>query len=491
MNKRRMLCMVISGALLMGCITGCGQNGSSSKLLDKGSPVVITIWHYYNGVQQTQFDNMVTEFNNTVGVEKGIIVEAVSKETVDGLADAVVAAARKEPGAEQLPDVFATYSETAYIVNELGCITDLRKYFTDEELDEYVDAYIEEGEIGGDGSLIIFPVAKSTEVMMINKTDWQIFSDATGHTYDELKTCEGIVAVADDYYNYTDELTPDVENDGKAFFGMDSVANYMEIGSRQLGAPFSSRNEDGEIEIDVNKKIVRKLWENYYVPFVKGYFAADSRYRSDDAKIGEIIALIGSTAGAVYFPTQVTINDSHTYPIENIVLPAPRFEGSEGYLVQQGAGMCVTRSSEKEEYASTVFLKWFTDTEQNIRFSAGSGYMPVKKEAADIDVIKAVCEESGLDIDDTVMSTLTVALENVKESKLYTSPAFDAAAELREFIGGTMQECAKTAYKEACMEIEAGGDREKVLEKYTDNNAFEKWYSGFESGLLEIAGEYH
>ena len=54
-----------------------------------------------------------------------------------------------------------------------------------------------------------------------------------------------------------------------------------------------------------------------------------------------------------------------------------------------------------------------------------------------------------------------------------------------------MQECAKTAYKEACMEIEAGGDREKVLEKYTDNNAFEKWYSGFESGLLEIAGEYH
>ena len=35
---------------------------------------------------------------------------------------------------------------------------------TEEELSEYVDAYIEEGRIGEDNSLKIFPVAKSTEV---------------------------------------------------------------------------------------------------------------------------------------------------------------------------------------------------------------------------------------------------------------------------------------------------------------------------------------
>ena len=29
-------------------------------------------------------------------------------------------------------------------------------------------------------ALYLFPVAKSTEIMMINKTDWELFAEATG-----------------------------------------------------------------------------------------------------------------------------------------------------------------------------------------------------------------------------------------------------------------------------------------------------------------------
>lgn len=39
-----------------------------------------------------------------------------------------------------------------------------------------MDSYIEEGKIGLNGELEIFPVAKSTEIMMMNKTVWDEFS---------------------------------------------------------------------------------------------------------------------------------------------------------------------------------------------------------------------------------------------------------------------------------------------------------------------------
>ena len=42
--------------------------------------------------------------------------------------------------------------------------------------------------------------------------------------------------------------------------------------------------------------------------------------------------------------------------------------------------MAVTKSDAEHEYAACVFLKWFTQKEQNLRFVCNSGYMPVKKD---------------------------------------------------------------------------------------------------------------
>ena len=45
---------------------------------------------------------------------------------------------------------------------------------------------------------------------------------------------EGITETARQYYEWTDAQTPDIPDDGKAFFGRDAFANYMIIGARQL-----------------------------------------------------------------------------------------------------------------------------------------------------------------------------------------------------------------------------------------------------------------
>lgn len=178
-------------------------------VLDPENPVTLTIWHYYNGAYQAAFDKLVEEFNNSAGKDLGIY-------------------------AEEMPDLFSAYTDSALGLQKDGLLTDLNQYFTAEELDKYVDAYVQEGEFAGDGGLYVFPVAKSTEITMLNKTDWDKFAEEPGATLDDLSTVEGIAKVAEQYYDWTDAQTPDVPDDGKAFYGRDSMSNYFLIGMKQM-----------------------------------------------------------------------------------------------------------------------------------------------------------------------------------------------------------------------------------------------------------------
>lgn len=139
---------------------------------------------------------------------------------------------------------------------------------------------------------------------MINKTDWEPFAKQTGSSLDELKTIEGVVKVAKRYYEWTDAKTPNKPNDGKAFYGRDSMANYFVIGMKQLGKDIFEI-KDGNVTFNVDKKLIKRLWENYYVPYINSYFTALGKFRSDDVKTGDILAYTGSSMSAMYFPDRV------------------------------------------------------------------------------------------------------------------------------------------------------------------------------------------
>ena len=187
MNKHTNWSRLAAGALALSLLSGCGAEKAAAEsktvTLDPSNPVSLTVWHYYNGAQQSAFDELVSEFNATVGKEKGIYVEGYSQGSVSDLEKAVTAAAAGSVGSQELPNIFSTYADTAYAMQQQGKLADLSRFFSAEELSEYVDAYIQEGYFHDDGALYIFPVAKSTEITMINTTDWQPFADATGAEY--------------------------------------------------------------------------------------------------------------------------------------------------------------------------------------------------------------------------------------------------------------------------------------------------------------------
>ena len=454
-------------------LTGCGKNNP----LDPGDPVSLTVWHYYNGAQQVAFDTLIEEFNATAGKEKGIFVQGYSQGSVSDLEAAVRDSINGKVGAEVMPDIFSSYADTAYEVEQAGALANLSDYLDEEELEKYVDSYIEEGRIAADGTLRIFPTAKSTEIMMINKTDWEIFASATGASLEDLKTIEDVAATAKAYYEWTDGQTPDIPGDGRAFYGRDAVANYFVIGMRQLGVEIF-QVEDGEVTLNLPEEELHRLWENYYVPMVKGYFGAYGSFRSDDVKTGDLLAYTGSTSSAMYFPNQVELTDT-SYPIDYIVMTAPVFQGGQHYAVQQGAGMVVSKSDERHEYAAVEFLKWFTEAENNLQFGCVSGYLPVQKAANSAEKLDQIISERALDVAPKTYDCLTTIFREMEGLTLYTNKSFKNGSAARKVLEYHLAD--KAAEDRAAVEaaVEQGQSPEEASAPYVTEEAFKEWYSSF------------
>lgn len=85
LHFRSLVSITLSAALLLGCV-GCGGAPKAAT--------TITVWTYYSGDQLTSFNELVDEFNSTVGQEKHIVVKSSSQGSVTDLETNVLAAAR-------------------------------------------------------------------------------------------------------------------------------------------------------------------------------------------------------------------------------------------------------------------------------------------------------------------------------------------------------------------------------------------------------------
>ena len=414
----------------------------------------------------------MSEFNATVGKEQGIYVEGKSQGSVFDLEQAVTNAIEGKVGAEDVPNIFASYSDLAYTALNTVGLADLTRYFTQDDIDKYVEGYIREGYLNNGEALYLFPTAKSTEITMINETAWEPFAEQTGVTKDMLLTDEGIVEVAKKYYEWSG---------GKAFYGRDSMANYFVIGMKQLGTEIFEVTGDG-VKLNADKEKIRRLWDNWYVPTVKGWFASYGRFRSDDVKTGDIIAYTGSSSSSTYFPDCVETAEG-SESIDYDILNAPIFDGGENVKVQQGAGMAVTKSDTAHEYAACVFLKWFTETENNYKFVCESSYMPVTKESHSVEALDKALNDNNLEINPKAYDCLKMVISHDEGCEYYTTSAFANSMAARKVLDYNLSDKAKADLEEINAKVAAGRTREEAVAPYITDEAFDRWYEDFVSAL--------
>lgn len=469
MNKRyrRLSSLMLAGLLLL---SGCSAQSGREKLLDPQKPITVTVWHYYNGNIKEQFDALVGEFNETLGMEKGIVVDAQSQGDVNQLADAVFDSAGKAIGAAPMPDVFAAYPENAFRVNQVSPLVDLGTYFTQEELSAYRTEFLGEGRFGTENQLFILPIAKSTENLFVNREYWEAFAAENGFTTADLQTWEGLTAVAKAYHEKT----------GKGFFGIDANANYMLLSGMQLGTELFSYGADGKVSFNMSPEVARKIWDCYYTPYINGYFVKTGRFSSDDAKTGTVLAYTGSTAGAAYFPTEVTFSESDVHAISVLALPYPYYQGGKPYAVQQGAGMCIAQSDEAHEYAASVFLKWFAEPAQNMRFAVSTGYLPVKNEALTADSLKGALTAANV-TNPAIKASFATTTEMLQNYTFYNNKPFKGSYEVRALLETGLYGKIVRDLEWLGKQTEQGKDREALTAELVSDAEFEKWYTQLKS----------
>lgn len=356
-----LLCLILSLGILAGC---------SSSPLDPEDPVTLTMWHNYGGDMQATMDYLIDQFNSTVGKEKGIIINVEAISSSSELNKSLSMIVNDDPGAPDMPDIFTGYPKVAIQFQEKGMLANLDHYFTEDELNKYVDAFVEEGRLS-DGGLYVFPIAKSTEVLYVNMTLFNKFADATGAKKEDFSTFEGLARLSSQYYEWC----------GKQFFAADSWFNFFEVGMSQKGDSIFS----GE-GLSLDGDAFKYIFDTVYTPCVEGGIAVYDGYSSDLSKTGDIVCSTGSSAGILFYGDTITYADGTVEQVEYEILPYPVFENGSKTAIQRGGGLMVAKTDEKKEYAACEFIKWLTAAEQNMKFVDETGYLPVTKKAFEDDM---------------------------------------------------------------------------------------------------------
>ncbi len=407
------LCTATLALIFTLALAGCA--GGNKSPLNPKAPVTLTMWHNFGGTMQETMDELIDEFNSTVGREQGIVINVTAISSSAELQKTLAMIAAGDPGAPEMPNITTSYPKTAILFQQKGMLADLDEYFTQEEMAGYIPSFVEEGRF--EDGLYVFPIAKSTEILYLNQTLFDQFAAATGVTMDSLATFEGLADAAQKYYDWTDAKTPDVPDDGKSFYVADSWLNLSQAGMMQQGASLFE-NEALNLDSDAYARI----WNTLCPPMLTGAFANYDGYSSDLSKTGDIVCSTGSSAGILFYGDTITYKDGRVEQVEYSILPFPVFEGGEKLAIQRGNGMMVAKGDEAHEYASAVFLRWFTAPEQNMRFIASTGYLPVTQDAFENRMGPEIEQ-----VEDYRIKKMLVAVTEMYENyEFFVAPTFEA-----------------------------------------------------------------
>ena len=345
------------------CLSGCKRSG-----LDKNNPVTLSLWHVYGEQSDSPMNRLVDEFNETVGMKKGIIVNVTAMSNASKIGEKLLDAHNKIPGSAEMPDLFFAHKSNAL---ELGTdnLLDWNEYFSEKELSAYVPEFLEDGT--ADGRLSVFPVSKSTHLLFIAGGQFERFSADTGVTYESLSDWNGFFDAAAKFYDWSG---------GKPFCAFDYPLRAVELAAAENGAA-NIFADDGFY--NPSNEIFKQTFIKFADSFAKGHIMLSNLYSNTQVMTGEVAAGIGSSAAILYYNDTVTYEDGTSEPMNLEILPLPAENGKKPYITQAGVGLCAYKTSVQKAEAAVTFAKWLTEPERNLDFVCQTGYMPVTNGAFD------------------------------------------------------------------------------------------------------------
>ena len=440
-----LLCFII----LMTSFSGCGQNSTS---LSPENPVALTMWHVYGSQTKSPLNDVINEFNQTVGKEKGITINVESVTSSSAIDKALSASANGEPGADTMPDLFTAYPRVVELIGKDRLLS-WDGYFSEKELSYFHKDFLSEGYFGKD--LLMLPIAKSSEAFYLNKTLFDRFSTATGVTVNELNTFKGIFDATRKYYDWSN---------GQNFMQINDYYNYAYVGMKAHG---SELVRNGRLRLDDNA--FRTIWLPLAETAIYGGICLEEGYAAARWKTVEIIANTGSTADVLYQPNEVVYSDNTTEAIEAIALPYPTFtENTSGVIYRGGGLFAVKNSDERYNQAAYIFAKWLTEKEHNLDFVTNAGYLPVTAEAFD-----SLFEDIGAVENESYCSVYQAMDSMLEDYSFYALPLYDGASGVQLNFEKNVKAVLSSAHNQYVKRVANGEAPNAVLNELVESSLTE------------------
>ena len=397
---------------------------------DPTSEVTVTFWHCLGHDKTNNLLNIVESFNEQY--EGKYHLNLVK---LDGDYDSLHDSVRTKLSANEIPALCMGYPDSfsEYIGDDINYSSILRldnfikdeNYgFTQAEIDDFVDAYYEEGsnyQFEGTWSL---PMYKSTEIMYYNAgyfagdnpQNIAYFSKQTAEINKQFKTLQsavsnGATSVTDeqlqalktfteenggysyDVPTYWDdmivlgrEIISDREaqniNDTFVPIGYDSDANLYISQFAQRGIPYTINDEttieDPELHYAFNNPQARAFVTDVTNLIKEGVLmtqGSTGKYTNEYFTAGQAAMVIGSTGGSSY-------NVSSSFKVD--LAPVPYYGGEDGTqdpkYIMQGPSICFFNNNDPYVHKGAwLFYKMLASTDYNTALSLENSYDPVRE----------------------------------------------------------------------------------------------------------------
>ncbi len=447
--KKRILSMLLVLVFVVSALSACGNRTAFDPNFVvpeggyNGEEVTITFSHTMGANLQGVLNKYIEKFNKIYPNIKIEHTNVGGWGDINGIISKEITAGNQPNIAYCYPDHVAKYNISKSVValenlmkseitatdadgnkNPLG--------FTQAQIDDFVDAYYNEGKQYADGMMYTLPLNKSTEVLYYNKTFFAEHDLEVPTTWDEMEAlCAKILTI-------DPKCTP---------LGYDSEANWFITMCEQLNSPYTSVDPENYFLFDneTNHNFVKRFREWHQKGYVTTSELLDGAYSSsiftNTGDGNRSYMSIGSTGGASYQCPKADANGN--YPFEVGITTIPQIDPEKPKVISQGPNLCIFNSENPlEVVASWLFVKYLTtDIAFQTDFSMISGYAPVL-ESASTDSIYAdylAGADGGANI-----TALAVKVSIEQSDACYTSPAFNGSSTAREEVGKLMAMCMAT-----------------------------------------------
>lgn len=354
------------------------------------------------------------------------------------------------------PDAVANFIDYGKCYNLEPFINNEEYGWSEEDKNDIVDAFYEEGTKYTIDGVYSLPFSKSSECVYYNK-------DAIlGLTLDGVNNGNGIT---ESYLNnltweeFFDVLCPaliqyntdqvdlgnapliDTSGDYYAVMSYDSDANLFITLAEQYGYDYTSiENGEGQIKFvnDGMKELVTKFRGYADKHYIQSQISTGDTYSNTFFGAKQTLFAVGSTAGASYQFNAAGGNIG--------VFKIPQAKGKDEKIILQGPSMAFLKHTKSDgtidtnrQLASWLFYKFMLEEDNALEWSETANYMPVRKSAYTSEEYLTTYDEASAAPNSLDLLTARIAnYVSTLTDIYYTSPAFKGSSETRDAVGDLM-----------------------------------------------------